>query len=112
MAGVDLPHNPSSPIKLYQIVKKGATDLWEYTKERYIPGLKLHIKYKKQPYGASCTVTWFPRTYCHCNQDECLGQYPLREVTMIVNNDFAVASFEHSLMAEKHWLQNFVCSSN
>lgn len=106
---MDLPHNPSTPEQLYDHVDTGVKDLWAYIQNREIPGLKSEIKWKKQPYGAWCTVRWTPKNYCHCEDPTCvMNKYVLKETTVVVKNDFGLESFRHFILAEKQWIDNFV----
>ena len=103
-----LPHNPTSPQKIYEEVSSEVTDLWNYIQKRNIPGLKLELRLKKQLYGVSCTVRWFPRSYYHCNAENCnYGKYVLKESTLIVKNDFGLESFRLFVLNEKSWIENF-----
>ena len=105
---MDLPHNPTSPQKIYEEVSSEVTDLWNYVQKQNIPGLKLELRWKKQLYGAWCTVRWFPRSYCHCNAENCnYGKYVLKESTLIVKNDFGLESFRLFVLNEKSWIENF-----
>ena len=99
---MDLPHNPTSPQKIYQEISSEVTYLWNYVQKQDIPGLKLELQWKKQFYGAWCTVWWFPRSYCHCNDENCnYGKYVLKESTLIVKNDFGLEVFRHFILNEK-----------
>ena len=105
---MDLPHNLTSPEKIYEQVSSDITDLWNYVQKRDIPGLKLELQWKKQCYGAWCTVQWFPRSYCHCNKEDCnYGKYVLKESTVIVKNNFSLEAFKHFILNEKSWIENF-----
>lgn len=106
---MDLPHTPSTPQDLYQHVNLEVQNLWAYIQNREIPGLKAEIRWKKQPYGASCSVIWKPKSYCHCTDTTCfMGKYVLKETTLSVKNDFSLEAFRHFIVAEKHWIDNFV----
>ena len=105
---MDLPHNPTSPLGLYEAVSTEVSNLWAYIQNRDIPGLKVEIKWKKQFYGAWCTIRWFPRLYCHCNEEGCHdGKYVLKETTMLIKNDFGLESFKRFVASEKSWLEHF-----
>ena len=105
---MDLPHNPTSPQKIYEEVSSEVTHLWNCVQKRNIPGLKLELPWKKQLYGAWCTVRWFPRSYCHCNNENCnYGKYVLKESTLIVKNDFGLEAFRRCVLNEKSWIENF-----
>ena len=105
---MDLPHNPSSPDKLYEAVTQQVNNLWHYIQNRNMPSLKVEIRWKKQSYGAWCTVRWFPRLYCHCKEEECdQGKYSLKETTIIIKNDFGLESLKHFMVSEKSWIENF-----
>ena len=56
---MDLPHNPTSPEKIYEEVSSDVTDLWNYIQKWDIPGLELELWWKKQCYGAWCTIGGF-----------------------------------------------------
>ena len=97
---MDLPHNLTSPEKLYEEVSSKVTNLWHYIQKRDIPGLKLELQWKKQCYG--------PKSYCHCNQEDCnYSKYVLKESTVIVKNDFGLEAFKLFILNEKSWIENF-----
>ena len=105
---MDLPHTPTSPQKLYECVTSEATDLWHYILKQNIPGMKVEIKWKKQFYGAWCTVRWFPKSYCRCKEEDCdNGKYILKETTMFVKSDFGLEVLKRFMIAEKSWINNF-----
>ena len=105
---MDLPHNPTSAHKLYESVGSEARHLWLYIQKQHMPGIKVEIKWKKQPYGAWFTVRWFPKSYCHCKEEDCYdGKYVLKETTIVVKNDFGLEALKRFIIAEKSWLNNF-----
>ena len=104
---MDLPHNPTSPAKNYEEVSSKVTNLWHYVQSRDIPGLKLELRWKKQCYGSWCTVRWFPKSYCHCNEDCNYGKHVLKESTIIVKNDFGLEALKLFILNEKSWIENF-----
>ena len=105
---MDLPHNPSSPDKLYEAVSSEVSHLWHYIQNQDIPSMKVEIKWKKQCYGAWCTVRWFPRLYCHCNEEQCSdGKFVIKETKIIVKNDFGLELFRRFITSEKSWIDNF-----
>ena len=106
---MDLQHTPTSPEQIYKEVSTVVKKLWEDLKDTEMPGVKCEIKWKKQPYGAWCTITWFPRMYCHCSDSTCCqGKYPLKECTVIVKNDFGIEAFRHFIRSEWQWAMNFM----
>ena len=89
-------------------VSSEVTHLWNYIQKRDIPGLKLELRWKKQFYSAWCTVRRFPRSYCHCNDENCnYSKYVLKESTLIVKNNFSLEAFRHFILNEKSWIENF-----
>ena len=106
---MDLPHNPTCPEQLYQQVQKEVKDLWAYIQNRKIPAISSEIRWKKQPYGAYCTVIWKSKNHCHCDDKSCLmGKYVLKETTVKVKNNFSLEALRHFISSEKQWLENFV----
>ena len=63
---MDFPHTPTTPLQIYEAVTSEANSLWYYIQQRDIPGMKPEIRWKKQCYGAWCTIRWFLTSYCHC----------------------------------------------
>ena len=105
---MDLPHQPTSPQKIYEAVTKEVNNLWAYIQARNLPGFKVEITWKKQEYGAWCTVRWFPKSYCHCKEPGCfLGKYVVKETHFTVKSDFSLEAFCHFIVSEKSWIDNF-----
>ena len=105
---MDFPHTPTTPLQIYQAVTSEVNSLWYYIQQRDIPGMKPEIQWKKQCYGAWCTVHWFPTSYCHCKDKDCTdGKYILKESTIIVKNDSTLEALKRFMLAEKSWIDNF-----
>lgn len=105
---MDLPHTPTPPHKLYEAVTAEVSNLHQYILSREITGIKSEIRWKKQFYGAWCTVRWFRRSHCNCKEEGCHDpQYLLKETTMYIKNDFSLESFKRFIESEKSWINNF-----
>ena len=98
-----------SPEQIFKEVSSSVAEFGQYVKNSDIPDLKVQIKWKKQPFGAWCTIRYFPTSYCRCQDSAChYGKYAVKEATIIVKNNFCMEAFKHFIIAEKQWLDNFV----
>jgi len=104
---MDLPHQPSSPDRLFTETLSLTTEFAIEIESKEL-SVDFHVRVTERPYGARVELVWMPFNYCKCLEEDCTqGQYDLLQQIFRVKNDWGLEALQRWLEGQKKFSCHF-----